>query len=116
MIDNAGLDSQLQTLISGIIQRKLNLNDLTSLSSKFDPDKLRMHLTIFLRYMVYLCLCEISFLKQVFNRKDIKAEKMGHAKSENSEEAKALWRNALKKEAVHLLMLNKVNTSIADLK
>ena len=75
-----------------------------------------MHLTIFLRYMIYLCLCEISFLKQVYNRKDIKAEKLHHIKNENSEEAKSLWKDALKKEAVHLLMLNKVSTPIADLK
>lgn len=27
-----------------------------------------------------------------------------------------MWKDALKKEAVHLLMLNKVNTPIAELK
>lgn len=84
MIDHVGLDKQLQTFFKGIISRKLVLKDLTKLQSNFDPDKLRMHLTIFLRYLIYLCQCEISFLKQVFNRKDIKAEKLHQITNENT--------------------------------
>lgn len=34
----------------------------------------------------------------------------------NSEKTLKLWRHAVKKEAVHLLLLNKVNTSIGVLK
>lgn len=75
-----------------------------------------MHLAVFLRFVIYLCLCEISFLKQVFNRNDNKNEEKHHGEIQNSEEVKTLWKDALKKEAVHLLMLNKVNTPIADLK
>ena len=92
------------------------MKDFTAREQNFDPDKLRIHLTIFLRFLIQLCICEISFLKQIFNRKEIKAEKQHHIKNDNSEEARALWKEALKKEAVHLLMLNKVNTPIADLK
>lgn len=116
IINNSGLDGQLSILFRGLSTRKLVLKDFTSIDKTFDPDKLRIHLTIFLRFLIQLCICEVSFLKQIFNRKEIKAEKQHHIKNDNSEEARALWKDAIKKEAVHLLMLNKVNTSIADLK
>ena len=60
----------------------------------------------FLRFFAELCLIEVPFLKQIFNRKDEVAEKT------NSPEIKKLWAHALKREAVHLLILNKVNTGI----
>jgi|TARA_B110000285_G_C14841501_1_gene475570 hypothetical protein len=44
-------------------------------------------------------------MKQLYSRKDEKEQKV-------NEEFKQLWGKVAKKEAVHLLMLNKVNANI----
>ena len=44
-------------------------------------------------------------MKQLYSRKDEKDNRV-------NEEFKGLWAKVAQKEAVHLLMLNKVNTSI----
>lgn len=66
----------------------------------------------FLRFFAEICLVEVPFLKQIYNQKDEVAEKNHHIQNPNSPEIKKLWAHALKKEAVHLLILNKVNTGI----
>ena len=48
-------------------------------------------------------------MKQIYNRKDEKDDRV-------RPEFKQLWFKAVKKEAVHLLLLNKVNSSIQILK
>ena len=71
IMENTGLDKQLNILFDGVINRKLVYKDFEVSSSgfmpkkepAFDPDKLRLHLTIFLRFMIQLCLCEVSMLK-----------------------------------------------------
>lgn len=70
----------------------------------------------FLRFFAEICLVEVPFLKQIYNRKDEVAEKNHHIQNHNSKEIKKLWAQALKREAVHLLILNKVNTGIRQLK
>jgi hypothetical protein len=50
------------------------------------------------------------------NRNDEKHEQNHHQKDINSEQTLKIWKHALQKEAVHLLLLNKVNTSIGVLK
>jgi len=65
-----------------------------------------MQLTLFLRLIAHLCVYEITFLKQVYNPVD------EGEKDSNQPEIIEMWRQALRKEAVHLLMLNKVNVNI----
>ena len=55
-------------------------------------------------------------MKQVYNRKEEKAEVKHHIQNPNSELMKSTWAKALRKEAVHLLLLSKVNTGIQVLK
>ena len=55
---------------------------------------------------------ETSYLKQIYNRKEDRAEN----ETENKKEVKEIWSHAMMKEAVHLLMLNKVNASIQVIK
>jgi hypothetical protein len=55
---------------------------------------------------------EVAYLKQIYNQKEEKAEQ----ESKNSPTIKAMWSKAMKKEAVHLLLLNKVNVNIQTLK
>lgn len=77
---------------------------------------MRLQLMAFLRFFAEICLVEVPFLKQIYNRKDEVAEKNHHIQNHNSKEIKKLWAQALKREAVHLLILNKVNTGIRQLK
>ena len=72
---------------------------------RFDSQKLRSQLIFFLRFLSQLCILEVSFLKQIYNRKDEKDSRV-------IPEFKELWSKAVKKEAVHLLLLNKVNSNI----
>lgn len=55
-------------------------------------------------------------MKQLINRKDEKAQQQHHIQNKNSENVTKIWKLAVKKEAVHLLLLNKVNSSIGVLK
>ena len=63
----------------------------------------------FLRFLSQLCIHEAAYMKQLYSRKDEKDQRV-------NEEFKALWTKVVKKESVHLLLLNKVNTSIQVLK
>jgi hypothetical protein len=71
-----------------------------------------MQLILFLRLLAQLCVHEVAYLKQIYNQKEEKAEQ----ESKNSPAIKKMWSNAMKKEAVHLLLLNKVNVNIQSLK
>ena len=79
---------------------------------RFDSQKLRLQLTFFLCFLAQLCVHESAYLKQIFNRKEDKAD----TPAENHDSIKAMWTKAMKKEAVHLLMLNKNNVGIKTLK
>ena len=68
MIDNFGLDGQLKKLFDGIKYRKLTGKDFET-HQNFDNAKLRVQLLCFLKFMIQLCICEVSFLKQIFNNK-----------------------------------------------
>ena len=71
----------------------------------------------FLRFVVQLCICEVSFLKQVYqNKKEGTDRQYKEIKMQDTTEKKRIWENALKKEAVHLLLLNKFNVGIDKLR
>ena len=80
----------------------------------FDAQKLRMQLIFFMRFLAQVCIHEVAFLKQIHNRKDDRIETVSSGHS--NKEVRKLWAQAVKKEAVHLLLLNKVNVSIQSLK
>tara|TARA_B110000285_G_C14559260_1_gene352737 strand:- start:55 stop:312 length:258 start_codon:yes stop_codon:yes gene_type:complete len=63
-----------------------------------------------LRFIAHLCVYEISFLKQIYNPIE------EGEPDPNTPVIKDLWKQALRKEVVHLLMLNKVNVNIQTLK
>ena len=108
-VTNFGLDEELQTLISGLRGEGVARAHFEKFE-KFDDQKLRMQLTLFLRFIVHLCVYEISFLKQIYDPIE-----EGEPDS-NPPKIISLWKQALRKEAVHLLMLNKVNVNIQTLK
>jgi hypothetical protein len=72
-IENFGLDNQLHELIEGIKNRNLD-QEVFKKHPNFDPSKLKVELHTFLKFIVQLCISEISFLKQLINRKEEKAE------------------------------------------
>ena len=111
VINNFGLDNQLQTLFGCLKNRSLDKIHFKKFG-KFDAQKLRMQLILFLRFLAQLCVHEVAYLKQIYNQKEEKAEQ----ESKNSPEIKEMWSKAMKKEAVHLLLLNKVNVNIQTLK
>jgi hypothetical protein len=71
-----------------------------------------MQLILFLRLLAQLCVHEVAYLKQIYNQKEEKAEQ----ENKNPPEIKKMWSKAMKKEAVHLLLLNKVGVNIQTLK
>lgn len=54
-------------------------------------------------------------MKQIYSRKD-KDERQEENYDKNKQFYRKIWTQAVKKEAVHLLMLNRVNVSIQNLK
>lgn len=72
-----------------------------------------MQLQAFLRFFVQISITEVSFLKQILDRE---VENETDDDSKNPENLKNIWKHALKREAVHQLILNKVNTGIAEIK
>ena len=115
-INNFGLDKQLTHLLVGLKSKSLNAEKLIKAVYQFDPNKLKLELISFLKLIIQICTCEVSFLKQLINRKDEKAQQQHHIQNKNSENVTKIWKLAVKKEAVHLLLLNKVNSSIGVLK
>ena len=113
MINHFGLDGQLQTLFKCLKSLSLSKADFKKFDN-FDAQKLRMQLIFFMRFLAQVCIHEVAFLKQIHSRKDDRIETVssGH----NNKEVRKLWAQAVKKEAVHLLLLNKVNVSIQSLK
>lgn len=69
-------------------------------------------MTTFLCFLAQICMHESAYLKQIFNRKEDKAD----IPAENLSNIKDMWTRAMRKEAVHLLMLNKNNVNIQTLK
>jgi len=106
---NFGVDNQLQVLFNGLRQNCLAKQEFSQFK-KFDSEKLRTELVFFLRLIVQLCITEVPFLRQMFTKK--KDEKVDSVQ----EPVREMWRHAMQKEAVHLLMLNKVNANIGALK
>ena len=118
VIDNFGLDGQLGKLFTGIKTKKLMEKDFSGYHN-FDHKKLRVQLLFFLRFMIQVCVCEVSFLKQLYHSSNVKDEKPDnykHIKIQNEEMKKEIWEKAIKKEAVHLLLLNKFNVGIEKLR
>ena len=76
-VENFGLDQQLNELIQGIKNRNLD-QEVFKKYPNFDPVKLKVELITFLKFIVQLCICEVSFLKQLINRKEEKAEQNHH--------------------------------------
>lgn len=72
-ISNFGLDKQLQHLIESLKNKNLDVDKIKKAVFQFDPNKLKLELISFLKLIVQICVCEISFLKQLVNRKDEKA-------------------------------------------
>ena len=71
----------------------------------------------FLTLIIQICISETPYLKQLFIRKyEREGQKKFIGAQSNSDEVKQLWRQAMKKEAVHLLMRARPNSAIADLK
>ena len=73
---------------------------------------MRLELLSFLRFFAQLSINEIAFLKQIFNRKSDTASE----KNVNNTIIESMWTKAVKREAAHLLLLNKVNTGIREIK
>lgn len=83
LINNFGIDKQLQTLLKGLRAQNLSKSHFEGFQ-KFDSEKLRAQLIFFLRLISQLCIYESSFMKQLYSRKD---EKDNRA----NEEFKGLW-------------------------
>ena len=109
MIDNFGLDGQLSKLFQAINNNKLIFKELEACKN-FDHAKLKTEIILFLKLMIQTCICEVSFLKQLYTVKEDQ-----QAFSDNNFE-KSIWESAIKKEAVHLLLLNKFNVGIEELR
>jgi len=100
-----GLDQWLNTLFKCLKNKNLTKSHFDKFQN-FDAQKFRMQIVLFLRFMCQVCLHEVSFLKQVYNRKEDESTR------KNFNVIQKMWKTALRKEAVHILMLNKVNVSI----
>ena len=72
VINNFGLDKQLFHLLDGLRSKSINADKIIKSVHKFDPNKLKLELISFLKLIIQICTCEISFLKQLINRKDEK--------------------------------------------
>lgn len=71
-----------------------------------------MQLQAFFRFFVQISITEVSFLKQILDRE---AENL-QENSVDPENIQKMWKHALKREAIHQLILNKVNIPIAEIK
>ena len=62
VINNFGLDTQLQVLFRCLKSHSLSKGDFKKLEN-FDAQKLRMQLSSFLRFLAQVCIHEVAFLK-----------------------------------------------------
>jgi len=69
VIDNFGLDGQLQVLIQGLKKEILRPMEFKRYKG-FDSEKLRVQLVFFLRFLAQICVHEVAYLKQIYSRKD----------------------------------------------
>ena len=109
-----GLDGQLSTLLRGLRDNSLQERDFKGFkkAKKYDSAKLRSELVYFLRLLIQICISEVTFMKQINAKNDGKVD----LSVEIQNSIKGMWSNTMKKEAVHLLMLNKLNANIQVLK
>lgn len=109
LVSNFGLDGQLKALVQGLKQNDLKEETFAKFA-RFDSNKLRLQLIFYLRLIAQLCLTEQSYLNQIY--REGKNNLQGAGKDKIFE----MWKRAMKKEAVHQLVLNKVNSSIQTVK
>ena len=64
----------MQHLFESLKNKNLDVEKIKKAVFQFDPNKLKLELITFLKLIVQICVCEISFLKQLVNRKDEKAQ------------------------------------------
>lgn len=83
---------------------------------KADLDKLRVEVTLLLKLLIQVSINELPFLKQLYSRKEEKAEAKSPLPGTNNKKLKELWEKALAREAVHLLLLNKPRATIDEVK
>ena len=113
LIDEFGIDDWLRRFTKNLIAGRVTA---PMVSKKLDVDKLCVEVTLLLKLLIQVCINELPFLKQLYSRKEEKHEMRSAQPTPGLKKAKELWEKALAREAVHLLLLNKPNASIDDIK
>ena len=118
LIDNYGHYSQFKELIQAIQKRDLNLKSMLQKEVVLTPKNAAKQMNLFLRYFVTLCSNETSVMRTIKvknNYKPLSRRKVSGLDQSQIQSIRDIWRPAVRKEAIHLLIMAKLNCTFKEL-
>ena len=88
LLSEFGLDGKLQRFNQNLIEGNVTAHIV---DKNLDIDKLRVEVTLLLKLLIQVCITELPFLKQLYSRKEEKAEEKSPIPTPGLKFAKELW-------------------------